>query len=123
MVQGTRGYTGDVRTTMILKEGMRSRRCVRTLRTICSRAGADVGSARLTSRCPLEVDVEDMKVISGAVDRYSLMVLYRSTEVKVALPILSKASESVLQHLWRLLCMTFGVPLSIQGDPGGCVVR
>jgi len=66
----------------------------------------------------LEMDIQDMKVVSEAGNRYLLVVVDRATKFLLAYPLPSKGSLGVSQKLLELLLL-FGLPLSIRCDAGG----
>ena len=75
--------------------------------------------ARLLWPCEvLEMDLQDMKQVSSAGNRYMLVVVDRVRRLVFAYPLESKDSVGVARKLLELL-LAFGVPLSIRSDAGG----
>ena len=66
----------------------------------------------------LEMDLQDMKQVSSAGNRYLLIVVDRASRFLFAYPLESKDSVGVARKFLELI-LTFGVPLSIRSDAGG----
>ena len=65
----------------------------------------------------LEMDLDDMKHVSSAGNRYLLVIVDRASRLLFAYPLESKDSVAVARKLLKLL-LTFGVPISIRSDAG-----
>ena len=66
----------------------------------------------------LEMDLQDMKQVYSAGNRYLLVVADRTSRFVFAYPLESKDSLGVVMKFLELL-LTFDVPLSMKSDAGG----
>ena len=66
----------------------------------------------------LEMDLQGMKKVSSAGNRYLLVVVDRASRFLFAYPLGSKDSVGVVRKLLELM-LTFGVPMSVRSDAGG----
>ena len=130
LVHSTYGHPGVARTLLLVKgkyawptvaqdvrEYVLSCGCRRRKRARSQRV-AMMPSRLLWPWEVLEMDLQDMKQVSSAGNRYLLVVVDRASRFVFAYPLESKDSVGVARKLMELL-LTFGVPLSIRSDAGG----
>lgn len=65
-----------------------------------------------------EMDLQDIKHVSNAGNRYLLMLVNRSSRLLFVYPLESKDSVGVARKLLELMLM-LGVPMSVKSDAGG----